>query len=147
MAWRGKFKPNNPAKYKGDPLGIVYRSSLELKLMRRFDANDRVIWWSSEEIIVPYFDPVKKKSRRYFPDFVIRTLREDGTEETLMIEVKPFKETKKPTHKPRKRRAAIISEELTWANNQAKWAAAEAFCARQGWRFIKMTEKEIGLSY
>ena len=147
MAWRGFFRPNNPGKYKGDPKGIVYRSSLELKMMRKFDSSPSIVWWSSEEVAVSYFCPVKKRERRYFPDFVIRKVGTDGVEETLMIEVKPHAETRPPKHGPRKRRSRIISEELTWANNQAKWEAARRFCARNGWKFVTITEKEIGLSY
>lgn len=147
MSWRGKFKPTHPEKYEGNPNGIVYRSSLELKMMKKFDRSPSVIRWASEEIAIPYFDPVKKKMRRYFPDFVIRKVSPDGSHETLMIEVKPSSETRRPVHKKGKRRSRIIAEELTWANNQAKWAAAESFCADRGWRFVKMTEREIGLSY
>lgn len=147
MAWRGKFRPSNPQKYRGDPNGIVYRSSLELKVMRRLDANPDVLYWGSEEVIVDYWDPVKKRERRYFPDFVVHRVGRNGVAETLMIEVKPDRETRPPVHRPGKKRARVIHEELTWANNQAKWAAAEAFCARHGWKFIKLTEREIGLSY
>ena len=31
MAYKGKFKPDRPEKYKGDPTKIVYRSSLTVK--------------------------------------------------------------------------------------------------------------------
>lgn len=147
MAWKGKFKPANPKKYKGNQAKIIYRSSLEFKMMRKFDSSPHVIWWSSEEVIVHYFDPVTQRMRRYFPDFVVRKIGPKGIEETVMIEVKPFKETNRPRHTPRKRRSRIIAEELTWATNQAKWAAAEAFCAKQGWTFQTITEREIGLSY
>jgi len=147
MAWHGKFNPQNPQKYAGDPKGIVYRSSLEFKMMRRFDSSPHVVLWSSEEFIVPYYDPVKKKARRYFPDFVIKYVGADGTEQVQMIEVKPYKETIKPSHKPGKQRRRILNEELTWANNQAKWAAAEEYCSSKGWKFVKITEKEIGRTY
>lgn len=147
MAWKGKFKPRNPAKYKGDADGIVYRSSMELKVMQRLDSSKNVLWWSSEEVIVPYYDPVKRRPRRYFPDMVYCKKNPDGTETVVMVEVKPMKETVRPTHKPGKRRAKIISEELTWANNQAKWAAARSFCAENSWSFEILTEREIGKSY
>jgi hypothetical protein len=147
VAWRGRFRPKNPTKYKGDPNGIVYRSSLELKVMRRLDENESVIWWASEEVVVPYFDPVQRRARRYFPDFVVCRRDPDLGQVTIMIEVKPSSETRPPVHRKGKRRTRVIAEELTWANNQAKWQAAEAFCARNGWRFVKLTEKEIGQSY
>ena len=33
MRYKGKFKPKNPTKYKGDLKEIVYRSSWELKMI------------------------------------------------------------------------------------------------------------------
>jgi hypothetical protein len=142
---QGFYKPQNPHKYWGKDGGnIVFRSGLELKMMRKFDSSPNVTKWSSEEIIVPYFDPVQKKARRYFPDFVIKKIGSNGVEETVMIEVKPSVETVRPVHKKGKRRDRIIREELTWANNQAKWEAAEAYCKRNGWRFMTITEKQIG---
>jgi Straboviridae/Kyanoviridae head completion nuclease len=143
MAWRGFFKPKNPHKYAGDPTKIVYRSSLELRMMQKFDSSENVVRWASEEVIVPYFDPVKGRMRRYFPDFVIQKVGSLGVVETVMIEVKPHGETIKPTHAAGKRRSRIIREELTWANNQAKWAAAEEYCRSKGWTFSKITDVEI----
>jgi hypothetical protein len=61
-----------------------------------------------------------------------------------MIEVKPDSETRTPVHKKGKRKERVINEELTWATNKAKWSAAEAFCAKNNWRFIILTEKQIG---
>ena len=151
MAYSGTFKPIHPEKYKGDPSRIVYRSSWEEKLMRRFDTSGDIKWWASEECIVPYvmktYDQRKKEwvytHHRYFPDFVVcRVL--NGKEDIIMVEVKPFKETIKPTHKPKKRRASILKEELTYAKNTAKWEAARRFCEKQGWLFQILTEKEIG---
>lgn len=150
MAYRGKFKPKNPQKYRGDPSGIVYRSSLELRVMGRLDSSPNVIWWSSEEMHVKYVDPTKRNStgtmgrlRRYFPDMVYCRRNPDGTQTTIMVEIKPAKESRPPVHRSGKRRKTIISEELTWAVNSAKWAAARKFCADQGWEFEIMTEKEI----
>ncbi len=139
MAWRGKFRPKNPQKYAGDPTSIVYRSSLELKVMRKFDTNESVIRWASEELVVPYYNPVKQRPARYFPDFVVQ--RKDG--KTMMVEVKPAKESSPPVHKKGKKRQSIITEELTWATNKAKWEAAREFCRRNGWEFVILTEKDI----
>lgn len=143
MAWSGRFRPKNPQKYRGDVNGIIYRSSLELRVMRRLDSNENVLWWGSEEVIVHYYDPVKKRIRRYFPDFVVCRKDPNYGQVTMMIEVKPLKETMPPVHKKGKRRSRVISEELTWATNCAKWRAAEDFCKKQGWKFVKLTEREI----
>ncbi len=85
----GKFQPKNPKKYKGNPSNIVYRSSWEARCMSYFDKNENVIWWSSEEIIVPYRSPVDGKVHRYYPDFIIKVKQKDGGIKTIMIEIKP----------------------------------------------------------
>ena len=71
MAYRGVYKPENPKKYLGNANQIVYRSLWERKLMRYCDTNAKVIAWASEEIAIKYYNPVKKKVARYFPDFYI----------------------------------------------------------------------------
>lgn len=139
MPWQGRFRPKNPQKYIGDSSQIYYRSSLELRVMRKFDESPDVVGWASEELTVDYYDPVKRRSRRYFPDFIVK--RKDG--KTMMVEVKPASQSAPPVHKKGKRRSRIISEELTWANNRAKWEAARKFCERNGWEFVVLTEKEI----
>jgi hypothetical protein len=142
MAWKGKFTPKNPKKYAGDPTKIIYRSSLELTLMKTFDEHPDIIKWASEEVIVPYRCPTDNKMHRYFPDFVIQKKSQDGTIKTVMIEVKPYAQTKEP--KPPKRRTRrYLNEVLTWGKNSAKWAAAEEYCADRNWTFQILTEKEI----
>jgi hypothetical protein len=36
---------------------------------------------------------------------------------------------------------------MTWGVNQAKWKAASEFCADRKWRFLIMTEKELGIKW
>jgi len=144
MAYSGRFTPSNPQKYVGDYKNIIYRSSWECRLMTHFDKADYIISWSSEEIIVPYKSPVDGKWHRYFPDFVVKSKTKDGTTKTLMIEVKPAKQTKPPEPKKRVTRQ-YINEVVTWSINEAKWLAAKEYCADRGWEFQLMTEKELGL--
>lgn len=139
---QGFFKPLNPQKYKGDPTNIVYRSGWELRLMSHFDTHPDVIWWSSEERIIPYRSPVDGRVHRYFPDFVIGTKNVQGKTETIMIEVKPAKETVEPA-KQKSASKKYLREVFTWGVNKAKWTAAEEFCKDRGWRFMVMTEREI----
>ena len=54
MAYRGRYIPTYPKKYKGDPSNIIYRSLWERKFMGWCDLNENVIEWGSEEIIIPY---------------------------------------------------------------------------------------------
>ena len=142
MAYRGKYKPKNPNKYVGDPTKINYRSLWERKCMLTFDDNPNIIKWASEEIAIPDLSPVDRKRHRYYPDFMVELKNKEGKIETIMIEVKPKKQTEPP--KPRKRKSVTyLNEAKTYAINQAKWAAAQALCDRKGWTFRIMTEKEI----
>lgn len=139
---QGLFKPKNPSKYKGDPTNIVYRSGWELRLMSHFDLHPQVLWWSSEERIVPYRSPIDNRVHRYFPDFLIHVQRNQSESQTIMIEVKPSSQTKEPAQK-NKINKKYINEVYAWGVNQAKWKAAEEYCRDRGWSFKVMTEREI----
>jgi TnsA endonuclease N terminal len=141
---KGIFKPKNPGKYKGDPTNIVWRSSWEKRVMKYLDENRNVLEWQSEEVVVPYKSPVDNKFHRYFPDFIAKVRNKDGTTRTVMIEVKPEKQTLPPERKKGKRRSTYITEVATYAVNDAKWNAAKEFCLDRGWEFIIMTERHIG---
>lgn len=146
MAYRGKFRPKNPQKYRGDPTNIIYRSLWERNCMRYFDENPNVLKWSSEEVIVPYKSPIDGRYHRYFPDFLIRVKNKQGQLETIMIEVKPYKETREP--KPQKRLTKnYLAEVKTWGINKNKWEAAIEFCKDRKWKFMIITEKELGIKY
>ena len=142
-ALRGVYKPTNPRKYIGNPNNIVYRSSWERKFMRYLDITDSVITWASEEIQIPYYNPVKKRPARYFPDFFMEYKNKEGKIKKCLIEVKPLKETKPPVYKRRTKNVLIA--EAMFSQNQAKWAAAQEFCLDQGWEWKIMTEKELGV--
>jgi len=139
---QGFFKPKNPQKYKGDCTNIVYRSGWELRLMSHFDLHTDVIWWSSEERIIPYVSPVDGRVHRYFPDFLICVKQKNGKQQTIMIEVKPLAQTKEPVKKD-KINKKYIQEVFTWGVNKSKWEAAEEYCKDRGWKFEVMTEREI----
>jgi hypothetical protein len=142
-SYKGFFKPKNPAKYKGDPSNVVYRSSWELRVMKWFDDHPNVIWWCSEELHIKYFSPVDEKWHRYFPDFVVKMRRKDGTVMTYVLEVKPEFQTKKPVQKRKTKR--FIQESMTYIVNQCKWKAADEFCQEHGWQFKVVTEKDLGI--
>jgi len=144
MAYQGIFRPKNPQKYIGDSNNIVYRSSWECRVMNWFDQNDDIISWASEELIVPYKSPIDNRFHRYFPDFIVKVKTRDGTMKTLMIEVKPKKQTIPP--EPRKRLTKqYVTEVTTYGVNQAKWKAAHEYCLDRGWEFKIMTEEHLGL--
>lgn len=144
MAYSGRFIPKNPKKYVGDSNNIIYRSSWECKVMSWLDQNPSIISWASEELIVPYISPVDNRRHRYFPDFIVKIKTRDGTVKTMMLEVKPKKQTLRP--EPRKRvTKQYINEVTTYGVNQAKWKAATEYCLDRGWEFKLITEDHLGL--
>ena len=144
MAYSGKFTPKNPQKYVGDYTNIIYRSSWECKVMTYLDKTEDVISWASEELIIPYISPVDIKYHRYFPDFLVKVRTKDNKLRTILIEVKPKKQTQEPEKKKRVTKQ-YINEVVTWGVNQAKWKAAEEYCLDRNWEFQIWTEKELGL--
>jgi hypothetical protein len=150
MAYKGRFRPKHPNKYKGDPTGIIYRSLWEFKFFRYVDEHPDVNWWQSEEVIVPYYSPIDGKRHRYYPDVIVNQNMPDGTKKTIMIEIKPAAQTRPPDIKkktgPKGRISRrYINEVATWGKNDAKWKAARNYCADRGWEFAIYTEKELGI--
>jgi hypothetical protein len=143
MSYKGWFRPKNPKKYKGDATNVVYRSNWELRVMKHFDEDPNVLWWASEELVIPYRSPVDQRMHRYFPDFIARVRQKTGKEKTIVIEIKPEKQTKKPIQKRQTRR--FLEEAATYAINQEKWRAADIFCQKEGWDFMVLTEKDLGI--
>jgi hypothetical protein len=143
MAYKGKYKAINPKKYAGNVDNIVFRSRWEFKFMRYLDKHPNVIQWASEELWIYYWDPVSKRKRRYYPDFLVKKKTKDGTIKTTMVEIKPFKETLPPKQNKNKKR--FITETLTYNKNQAKWRRAREWCKDRNIKFVVMTENELGL--
>jgi hypothetical protein len=151
MSYKGRFKPKNPNKYRGDPTNVVYRSLWELKFFKFVDEHPDIIWWSSEEMSIPYLSPIDGKYHRYFPDVVINKKIDENTQEVIMIEIKPQKQTMPPdlskkNNTPTGRISRrYLNEVKTWGINDAKWAAARKYCEQKGWKFVIMTEKSLGI--
>ena len=143
-SYKGFFRPKNPLKYKGDPSGIVFRSSWELKFMNYLDAHPDVLEWSSEEFAIPYRSPVDGRVHRYFPDFWVKQKNINGDVETVVVEIKPKKQTEPPVVQ-KKRTKRYINEVMTWGVNTAKWQAAEEYCSERKWKFRIFTEQHLGI--
>ena len=144
MAYRGKYYPSFPRKYKGDPTNIIYRSLWERKFMVYCDKNQNILEWASEEIAIPYRSPIDNRVHRYFPDFYMKVKETNGRIKNYVIEVKPAKQTK-PPKKPKRQTKGYIREAYEYARNQAKWKMAKEFCADRQWEFKVVTEKELGI--
>jgi hypothetical protein len=143
--YKGKFRPKNPSKYKGDITNIVYRSLWELRFMKWCDLNSSVEEWGSEIVIVPYVSPIDKKVHRYFVDFYVKIKNKRGVTEKYLIEIKPERFTK-PPQIPTRKTKKFIDEVFQYGVNEAKWKAAFEFCSDRNMKFMILTEKDLGIA-
>ena len=139
---QGFFNPIHPKKYVGTH-PIVYRSGLELNVMRFFDENSSVITWGSESIVIPYVKPTTGRVHKYYTDFVVSIKDNSGKIHRYVIEVKPYRQTIPPTAGKRKKQKTIITEQIAWAVNSSKWDSAKKWCDKNGFKFTILTEKDI----
>ena len=140
MAYKGKFRPENYKKYKGDYTKITYRSGWELKFMKYLDRQSNVLSWSSEEVIIPYKSPIDNKWHRYYPDFWVKTKQGE-----TLVEIKPKKQTRPPKLNPKNKRR-YLNEVKTWGINEAKWKAAVSVCETKGWTWQIITEDTLTIT-
>lgn len=138
-----KWIPRNPDKYIGNVNDIVSRSSWETRCMNWFDLTPAVVKWNSEDLVIPYINPMDNKPHRYFVDFVAQIQDKSGSVKVYAIEVKPFFETLPPVPTSNKKR--LLLETQTYITNQSKWKAAKEFCSSKGIHFIVLTEKDLGI--
>ena len=139
---KGRFIPRHPEKYIGNVGAIFFRSSWEYRFMAWADMNNAVIRWGSEEIAIPYINPIKKdlqgnnKISRYFPDFIMLTQAPNGALKKVIVEIKPKKES-------------VLNEKssdrdkMAYVVNMAKWEAARAFALKNGAEFVVLTEEQL----
>lgn len=112
--------------------------------MRQLDLHPQVEWWASEELPIKYLSPVDHRIHRYFPDFIVKVKRADGSTSTYILEVKPQSQT--TLRSPKRQTHKFLEEAKTYAINQAKWKAADEFCKDHGWSFKVITEHDLGLT-
>ena len=146
MAYKGRYNPKNPRKYKGNPHNIIYRSLWERKLMVYCDTSTSIIEWGSEEIIIPYLSPWDNRRHRYFPDFYIKAQQSAGSLKKMIIEVKP-KVQCSPPKEPKRKTRRYLNEVKTWSINEAKWKYATEWCKNNGMEFVIINEDHLGISY
>ena len=141
---QGKWYPKHPEKYVGDVDNIILRSSWEFKFCNFCDMNPDVIAWASETVIIPYFDPVQDKPRRYFVDFWLEIKDSSGRIKKYLVEIKPYKFTVPPAT-PKRKTKKYIEEMAQYLTNQAKWEAARSACRNNNTNFMILTENELGI--
>lgn len=142
--YKGKFRTNNPLKYKGDINNIVYRSLWELRFMKWCDMNPSILEWGSETVIVPYISPLDRNIHRYFVDFYIKVKDKQNQIKKYLVEIKPERFTK-PPEIPKKKTKKFIDEVFQYSVNDAKWKAAFEFCKDRNMEFVILTEKDLGI--
>ena len=140
-----KYIPINPQKYKGDLDNIFARSSWETRFMKWLDTRDDILEWSSEEIIIPYKNPLDGRVHRYFPDFKVKFRNKDGEIENWIVEIKPLQQTREPKKQSRMTKK-YLREVSTYAVNHYKWKYAREWCENRKYKFVILTEKELGIA-
>ena len=133
---QGKFSMRHPEKYVGSKQP-TYRSSWEWSFMNFCDTNKNVASWASEAVQIPYKDPLTGKQTVYVPDFFIQYRDKFGQVLTELIEIKPASQSiLERVGKNKYNQAQFIK-------NQAKWAAATAWCRQQGLKFRVVNENDL----
>ncbi len=128
--YKSKYRVRNREKYMGDPGNVIARSGWERAAFIWLEDNPRVKKWASENVIVPYVNPIDKKQHKYIMDLMV--LWTDGT--VSIVEIKPKRQTKPPA--PQKRHTKkYIREAYEYVKNQCKWEAAARLAKTRKWRF------------
>lgn len=108
------------------------------------DLKESIVEWSSESTVVPYRYDVDGKTHRYFIDFRITVRERDGRMQTYLVEIKPKKKTQ-PPKQPKRRSKTYVYESLEYVKNKNKWEAAKKYAEAKNWKFIVLTEAELGI--
>jgi len=140
----GKYKVRNKEKYVGNLQECEHRSRWELRYMKYLDSNPNVIEWGSETVIIPYYHPIDKRTRRYFVDFYVKVVTKTGMAKKYIIEIKPYNQCF-PPKKPKRQTVTYKNKIKTYVMNQAKWKAAKRYADKRDWEFVVITEKELGI--
>ncbi len=134
---KGIYHPKNPERYVGTG-PICYRSSWEYAACVYFDTHD--VYWASEPLTIPYYNPFTKRDTVYVPDFLIM-YQKNGRNVVEMLEIKPLKEHPfiESANKLTKK------DQMSRALNAIKWKAAMMFCKKRNITFRVLTEKDLFL--
>lgn len=143
---QGYFIPNNLNKYKFEKgeNSIIYRSSWELKFLKYCDESEHILKYNSEGLKIPYLNPFTQRISNYYPDFIVTYRTVSGNIKTAIVELKPFKETQKPTKPKRLTDKAFknyIYNQETYIKNVAKWLSCKEYCKNNNIDFFIITEK------
>lgn len=127
---KSRYIVKNKHKYLGDHTNVIARSGWERAAFNWCETNPNVVKWASENVHVPYVNPVDKKTHKYIMDLMIWW--KDG--KISIVEIKPKYQTKVPEKKSRKSQK-YIREAYEYVKNQSKWQAAKRLAEARGWSF------------
>lgn len=130
------YKIKNPEKYIGTKKPL-YRSSWEMTFMLFCDNNPSIQEWASEPVRIPYRDPLTGKSTVYVPDFLISYIDKNQKKHVELIEIKPKNQTFLENV------GKDQYNQVQYIKNQAKWAAANQWCKKQGIKFRVINSSDI----
>lgn len=129
---QGMIDPKKTKKYysscKDEP--IIYRSGLELQFIQYCENSSKIAKWASEPIEIKYYNRLKEKYARYYPDYII----EDNNGNKAIIEIKPKNQCVKPNYND----SMWLKE--SWIVNVDKWNAAKKFAEEHNMKFIIINE-------
>jgi len=140
--FQGKFTPKHPEKYIGDLANIVFRSGYEFNFLKKLDDNPNVLKYTSETVIIRYYNPVKMRWARYFVDFLLEVKDKEGKIFKYLIEIKPANQIHPPKQGKAKKMQTFLGEAMEFSQNQAKWKAAKAWSDQHGILFLIVTVNE-----
>ena len=111
------------------------------------DNTPNILKWSSESIHIPYINPITQTQYMYYPDFLLE-MKINNEIKRVIIEIKPFKQTRQPELKSRKlRHLKEYNESMaTYVVNVAKWQAALNFAKNNDCIFQLLTEQDTPLA-
>lgn len=138
MSYQGKYKLKNPQKYRGNHQQVYFRSLWEYATFKWLDANKNIVEWSSEEIIIPYINPLDNKVHRYYPDLWIKF----NNSKEYIVEIKPRYQTEPPKKRARRSKKSL-QESITFVKNKAKWDAAKSYTKKRNIEFVIWTEDTL----
>ncbi len=139
---QGIYEVKNKEKYVGKS-NPRFLSSWELEVFKEFDSNKNILEWGAETIIVPYYNPIKRRMARYMVDLYCKYQDKDGKIIRELVEIKPMAEVAKPVIGGKRKKSTDVYATATYIINMAKWTAAAKYAHERGMNFRIITEQNI----
>jgi hypothetical protein len=105
--------------------------------MKTLDEHPAVLNWASENVRIPYRDPLTGKPTIYVPDFFVVYVDKNKKKHAELVEVKPESQSLRESV------GKSAMNQAQYVKNLAKWEAAHAWCEQKGIKFRVITEKGI----